>query len=40
MDTALVKDYLTDLQGWIIGRLQEALKEVQRHQQHLESLVD
>jgi len=23
MDTGLVKDYLTDLQGWIIGRLQE-----------------
>ena len=23
MDTALVKDYLTDLQGWIIGRLEE-----------------
>ena len=23
MDTGLVKDYLTDLQGWIIGRLEE-----------------
>ncbi len=23
MDTALVRDYLTDLQGWIIGRLEE-----------------
>ena len=26
--------------GQIIGRLRETLKELQRHQQHLESLVD